>query len=216
MPAANVASLPPVLIAPSILSADFARLGEDVERVLAAGADVGCRAVRRERPEEKVGVFARESRGGSNRLRVLEYSELDPERARAVDGATGRPLFAWANVCMHFFSTAFLRSAAADLGCGPGGRALYHCARKPIPSHCAASGADVSVPGIKLELFIFDAFDAVPEERVLVCGVARADAFAPVKNADAREPGVVGADTPAAAREALLARRARVGEERGF
>lgn len=30
----------PFLIAPSILSADFARLGEDVERVLAAGADV--------------------------------------------------------------------------------------------------------------------------------------------------------------------------------
>ncbi len=30
----------PYLIAPSILSADFARLGEDVERVLAAGADV--------------------------------------------------------------------------------------------------------------------------------------------------------------------------------
>ena len=28
------------LIAPSILSADFARLGEDVENVLAAGADV--------------------------------------------------------------------------------------------------------------------------------------------------------------------------------
>ena len=30
----------PYLIAPSILSADFARLGEDVEKVLAAGADV--------------------------------------------------------------------------------------------------------------------------------------------------------------------------------
>ena len=30
----------PYLIAPSILSADFARLGEDVEHVLAAGADV--------------------------------------------------------------------------------------------------------------------------------------------------------------------------------
>ncbi len=30
----------PALIAPSILSADFARLGEDVDRVLAAGADV--------------------------------------------------------------------------------------------------------------------------------------------------------------------------------
>lgn len=185
---------------------------------VSAAAEVGCRAVRRERPDEKVGVFARESRKeGDSRLRVLEYSELDPEKARAVDAATGRPLFGWANVCMHFFSTRFLRSAAADLGCGPVGRALYHCARKPIPSHCAASGSDVSVPGIKLELFIFDAFDAVPEERVLVCGVARADAFAPVKNADvAKEVGVIGADTPAAAREALLARRARVGEERGF
>ena len=29
----------PFVIAPSILSADFARLGEDVDRVLAAGAD---------------------------------------------------------------------------------------------------------------------------------------------------------------------------------
>ena len=181
---------------------------------VSAGASVGCRAVRRERPEEKVGVFARDADG---RLRVLEYSELDPEQAGAVDEHTGKPLFAWANVCMHFFSTEFLRSAAADLGCGPGGRALYHCARKPIPSFSQASNADASVPGIKLELFIFDAFDAAPAEKVLVCGVARADAFAPVKNADAaKETGVVGADTPAAAREALLARRARVGEERGF
>jgi len=31
--------MPPAVIAPSILSADFARLGEEVERVLAAGAD---------------------------------------------------------------------------------------------------------------------------------------------------------------------------------
>ena len=30
----------PFAIAPSILSADFARLGEDVDRVLAAGADI--------------------------------------------------------------------------------------------------------------------------------------------------------------------------------
>jgi len=33
-------SVPEMLIAPSILSADLARLGEDVERVLAAGADI--------------------------------------------------------------------------------------------------------------------------------------------------------------------------------
>ena len=181
---------------------------------VSAGASVGCRAVARSRPEEKVGVLARDPAGG--RLRVLEYSELDPRRAAAVDERTGRPLFAWANVCMHFFSTRFLRAAAADLGCGPGGRALYHCARKPIPSFSAAENADVSVPGIKLELFIFDAFDAAPEAEVLVCGVARRDAFAPVKNADAADRSVVAADTPAAARAALLARRARVGEERGF
>ena len=30
----------PFAIAPSILSADFARLGEDVNKVLAAGADI--------------------------------------------------------------------------------------------------------------------------------------------------------------------------------
>lgn len=30
----------PYAIAPSILSADFARLGEDVDKVLAAGADI--------------------------------------------------------------------------------------------------------------------------------------------------------------------------------
>jgi UDP-N-acetylglucosamine/UDP-N-acetylgalactosamine diphosphorylase len=179
------------------------------------GAAVGCRAVARERPEEKVGVFARETRketGGGGRLRVLEYSELDPQQALAVDPETKKPLYAWANVCMHFFSTGFLRSAAEDLGCGPKGRALYHCARKAIPSFSVSENANVSVPGIKLELFIFDAFDAVAEEKVLICGVARDDAFAPVKNADA--PSAV--DTPAAAREALLARRARLGEERGF
>jgi ribulose-phosphate 3-epimerase len=33
-------AVPPLRIAPSILSADFARLGEEVERVLASGADV--------------------------------------------------------------------------------------------------------------------------------------------------------------------------------
>jgi ribulose-phosphate 3-epimerase len=36
---AHAASVPPILIAPSILSADFARLGEEVRAVDAAGAD---------------------------------------------------------------------------------------------------------------------------------------------------------------------------------
>lgn len=108
---------------------------------------------------------------------------------------------------MHFFSTSFLRSAAEDLGCGPRGRALYHCARKKIPS------VEGDVDGIKLELFIFDAFDAAPAEKVLVCGVSREDAFAPVKNADSKEAGVVAPDTPAAARDALLRRGKKWIEE---
>ena len=33
-------AMQPYAIAPSILSADFARLGEDVDKVLAAGADI--------------------------------------------------------------------------------------------------------------------------------------------------------------------------------
>ena len=37
------------LIAPSILSADFARLGEDVSAVLDAGADISLRNAKRER-----------------------------------------------------------------------------------------------------------------------------------------------------------------------
>ncbi len=39
-PLANANNPTPYLIAPSILSADFARLGEDVEKVIQAGADV--------------------------------------------------------------------------------------------------------------------------------------------------------------------------------
>ena len=46
----------PYLIAPSILSADFARLGEDVENVLAAGADVVHFDVMGFRAKEMVGM----------------------------------------------------------------------------------------------------------------------------------------------------------------
>lgn len=193
---------------------DPAFVGACVER----GVDVGCRAVARERADEKVGVFAAAAAASSSssnssssshppsrRLRVLEYSELDPAQASAIDPLTQKPLYAWANVCMHFFTTSFLRSAAEDLGCGPRGRALYHCARKKIPSGCGPSAVD----GIKLELFIFDAFDVVPEEKVLVCGVAREECFAPVKNANCEDPKLVAPDTPAAARDALLRRGKR-------
>lgn len=165
---------------------------------VAAGVDIGCRALPRSHPDEKVGVFAADAAG---RLRVLEYSELSPADAAALspDGAT--PLYAWANICMHYASVGFLRAAAKDLGVA---RPLFHAARKPV-----ATVDSPITPAIKLELFIFDAFDAVPAEKVAVCGVAREDAFAPVKAATG------AADTPAHARAAVLAQGARWVEAAG-
>lgn len=156
---------------------------------LEAGAAVGCRALRRAAPEEKVGVFAADARG---RLRVLEYSELSEADAKAtVEG--GAPLYGWANICMHHATPSFLRAAAADLGAA---RPLYHAARKTIAS------VDGPVAGVKLELFIFDAFDSAPPSSVALFAVDRASSFAPVK-------GATGADTPADARAAVLAQGGR-------
>ena len=47
-----------------------------------------------------------------------------------MDPATGELLFGWSNVCMHWFSLEFLRSAAERLQA----EAVYHVARKRIPS----------------------------------------------------------------------------------
>jgi len=160
---------------------------------------VGCRALRRGSPAEKVGVFARDAGGA---LRVLEYSELSADDAAAtVERAAGsggegdragRDLrYGWANICMHAFSLPFLLSTAASFE----GRALYHAATKPVPT------VEGPTPATKLELFIFDAFDAAPPGSVVVAGVDRAAAFAPVKAA-------TGTDTPADARAAVLARGA--------
>lgn len=39
---------------------------------------------------------------------VLEYSELDPAQASAVDPATGRLYYNWSNICMHYFDLRWL------------------------------------------------------------------------------------------------------------
>lgn len=80
---------------------------------------------------------------------VLEYSELDPAKASAVDPATGKLYYNWSNICMHYFSLPWLVQAADSLAQA----AAYHIANKQIP----AKGGG-KVPGIKLEMFIFDPF----------------------------------------------------------
>ncbi|KXZ54652.1 hypothetical protein GPECTOR_4g718 [Gonium pectorale] len=125
-------------------------------------------------------------------LAVLEYSELDPSLASAANPATGQLYYNWSNICMHYFSVAWLRRVADSLL--GGGGTPYHVARKRIPS---VSGP---VPGIKLELFIFDTFAMAAGERTALVEVERSEEFAPVKNA----PGSA-TDSPDTARAAVLA-----------
>ncbi|KAG2434619.1 hypothetical protein HXX76_007514 [Chlamydomonas incerta] len=157
------------------------------------GADVGARVVAKAYPEEKVGVFARRApdAGGPPALCVLEYSELDPARAAATDPSTRQLYFNWSNICMHYFAVPWLRRVAAELLAGGG--TAYHVARKRIPS---VSGP---VPGVKLELFIFDTFPLAAGGRTALVEVDRREEFAPVKNA----PGSAS-DSPDTARAALL------------
>lgn len=39
---------------------------------------------------------------------MLEYSELDPAVASAQNPATGRLMYNWSNICMHYFSVDWL------------------------------------------------------------------------------------------------------------
>ena len=129
---------------------------------------------------------------------MVEYSELDPAEAAAVDPATGRLRYGWSNVCLHYFERRWLEAVAGRLS----GEGRYHLARKQIPS------LGGKVAGVKLELFIFDAFPWA--EHTALLEVARAEEFAPVKNA----PGSA-TDSPDTARAAILALHRRWVEEAG-
>ncbi|DBA82806.1 hypothetical protein WJX77_012241 [Trebouxia sp. C0004] len=156
--------------------------------------DCGARVVAKAHPEEKVGVFARRE----PHVEVVEYSEMDPQEAASVDPSTGELRYAWSNVCMHYFSTAFLVAMADRLK----QQGQYHIAHKNIPSK------DGPVQGVKLELFIFDTFPMA--QRVSLMEVARASEFAPVKNA----PGSAS-DSPDTARKAIMSLHQRWVEEAG-
>ncbi|KAL0052616.1 hypothetical protein WJX82_004822 [Trebouxia sp. C0006] len=156
--------------------------------------DCGARVVAKAHPEEKVGVFA--CRGAH--VEVVEYSEMDPQEAASVDPNTGELRYAWSNVCMHYFSTAFLAAMADHLK----QQGQYHIAHKKIPSK------DGPVQGVKLELFIFDTFPMA--QRVSLMEVARASQFAPVKNA----PGSAS-DSPDTARQAIMSLHQRWVQEAG-
>ncbi|KAH9795545.1 UDP-N-acetylglucosamine diphosphorylase 1 [Citrus sinensis] len=89
--------------------ADPTFLGYFIDKGVSAGAKV----VRKAYPQEKVGVFVRRGKGGP--LTVVEYSELDPSLASAINQETGRLRFCWSNVCLHMFTLDFLNQVANGL-----------------------------------------------------------------------------------------------------
>ncbi|XP_058197078.1 UDP-N-acetylglucosamine diphosphorylase 1-like isoform X4 [Rhododendron vialii] len=103
-------------------------LGYFIDKGVAAAAKV----VRKAYPQEKVGVFVRRGKGGP--LSVVEYSELDPSLAGAINQGTGRLRFCWSNLCLHMFTLDFLNQVASGLEkdsmCGSF-TALFLCWRKP-------------------------------------------------------------------------------------
>ncbi|KAF4381308.1 hypothetical protein CsatB_001238 [Cannabis sativa] len=132
------------------------------------GVVAAAKVVRKAYPQEKVGVFVRRGKGGP--LTVVEYSELDPTMASAINQGTGRLRYCWSNVCLHMFTLDFLNQVANGLEKD----SIYHLAEKIIPS------IHGHTMGFKLEQFIFDAFPYAPSTALFE--VLREEEFAPVKN----------------------------------
>ncbi|KAM7270693.1 hypothetical protein ACFE04_029907 [Oxalis oulophora] len=161
--------------------ADPTFLGYFIDKGVASAAKV----VRKAYPQEKVGVFVRRGKGGP--LTVVEYSELDPSLASAINQQTGRLQYCWSNVCLHMFTLDFLNQVANGLEKD----SVYHLAEKNIPS---IHGYEM---GLKLEQFVFDAFPYAPSTALFE--VLREEEFAPVKNANGSN-----FDTPDSARLLVL------------
>ncbi|XP_030550036.2 UDP-N-acetylglucosamine diphosphorylase 1 [Rhodamnia argentea] len=149
------------------------------------GVDAAAKVVRKAYPQEKVGVFVRRGKGGP--LTVVEYNELDPTLASAINQETGRLRFCWSNVCLHMFTLDFLNQVANGLEKD----SIYHLAEKKIASIHGQTA------GLKLEQFIFDAFPYAPSTALFE--VLRDEEFAPVKNANGSN-----FDTPDSARLLVL------------
>ena len=168
------------------------------------GADLGSKVCAKAGPHEKVGVVV--ARRTSTGVSVVEYSEMSKAEAEAVDPATGDLAFNTGNLCIHYYSTAFLATACAPAALPK----VYHLAHKAIPFADPATGRTLSkeamagrgTTGIKLESFIFDVFPAATAPAILE--VPRASEFTPVKNA----PGSRD-DSPDTARAALSAEHRR-------
>jgi UDP-N-acetylglucosamine/UDP-N-acetylgalactosamine diphosphorylase len=148
------------------------------------GAEISTKVVRRQDPDEKVGIYGMIN----GKPAVVEYSDFRPEDYGALD-AKGA-IRHWAgNTAIHMISLPFIHRLNQD------GFALpYHRAVKEVEGK-GRDGLAAKMTGWKFETFVFD---AIPLARK-ACGVEvlREEEFAPVKNRE-------GKDSPDTARAALI------------
>ena len=177
--------------------------------------DVAVKTVPKAAASEAVGVFARRTfpsvnYGGATGAAddeedaekkhwgVVEYTEIGAELAAQTRPESGDLQFNAANVAIHLLSLPFLRRAAAAMH----GWSYYHVAHKPIPTQLASAhggdAKDETIPGVKLEAFIFDLFQLAPASAFRILQGARDEEFSAIKNAE-----TAAKDTPATAVRAL-------------
>jgi len=98
-------------------------------------------------------------------------------------------LFGAGNICNHLLRLDFIKRIIPEL------KTMYHVAHKAIPVFDPATGTMSRMPGVKLEAFIFDAFELSRRSVILEC--KREEEFAPMKNS-------LGQDSPESALKMLL------------
>jgi UDP-N-acetylglucosamine/UDP-N-acetylgalactosamine diphosphorylase len=139
---------------------------------LQAEAGMSSKVLRKRSPDEKVGVVVlQEGRTG-----VIEYSDLDEDKAQAVDG-NGELLYWAGSIAIHMLSVDFVESVGRS-------GLPWHVAVKKIP-FLNAQGQLVRPEepnGVKFETFVFDALPF--SDASVTMEVAREVEFAPVKNAE--------------------------------
>lgn len=159
---------------------------------IAAMSQASSKVVYKEKPEEKVGVFAEVD----GRCSIIEYSDMPAEMAAERD-ERGDLRFRAGNPAIHIFTVEFLRWLTGS------NRLPYHLARKKVPYYDLAAGQPVSPAtenALKFELFMFDALPLA--DRWLAMETSREEEFAPLKNA-------TGADSPDSVRQAMSRLHAR-------
>lgn len=151
---------------------------------------ISCKVVCKAYPEERVGVLCLRDGKPS----VIEYSEIDPKRAHAIDPITGKLLFNAAHIVLNNFTTEFIErivqsggetaTTAEDPSSAFRSSNLleqlpYHIAKKKIPC-IDEKGAATETWGWKFELFVFDVFEYA--DSISAIEVLRSDEFSPLKN----------------------------------